>query len=217
MEAEIYGGQYQPYYTTGKPGWFKDQYASGSHGEKAGWLEDRQYLSGANLVVKRSLFTLLGGFSTSYGGGSPTMFGEETDLQHRAVGQGAKIWYNPELLVYHHVYPSKMHLRVFIKNSWEHGKAKARIYRDDLSVATSSSRAHLVVSRLRKIVQKCLELAGLSLQIITRSRKKYPYYQNFVIEKICPKISNLGLLINLLKTDLRKPGQEVTTHEARTI
>jgi len=180
-------------------------------------LEDRQYLSGANLVVKRSLFTLLGGFSTSYGGGSPTMFGEETDLQHRAVSQGAKIWYNPELLVYHHVYPSKMHLGVFIKNSWEHGKAKASIYRDDLSMVKGTSRIRLVVSRLRKIAQKGLELAGLFLQIVLRSRKEYPYYQNFVIEKMCPKVSNLGLLINLLKIELSRPDQEITTHEARTI
>jgi GT2 family glycosyltransferase len=202
LGPDIYGGQYQPYYTTHKPVWFKDQYASGSHGTNPGWLEDRQYLSGANLVVKRSLFISLGGFSTQFGGGTATMFGEETDLQHRAVKQGVKIWYSPELLVYHHVYPAKMHLGVFIRNSWEHGKAKGMIYRDDLSGLEGSSRIRLIISRLWKIVQKGFELAGLSLQIILRNREKYPYYQNFVIERMCPKISNLGLLVNLLKSDL---------------
>jgi glycosyltransferase involved in cell wall biosynthesis len=93
--AKIFGGPYSPTYASPMPVWFEDAYARGEHGDEPGWLGQRQYLFAANLVVDRDLFWELDGFSMDLGPGTAYPFGEETDLQHRAVRRGERLWYEP--------------------------------------------------------------------------------------------------------------------------
>jgi GT2 family glycosyltransferase len=196
--ARIFGGPYFPIYTSEKPAWFKDQYASGQYGAEPGWLGERQYLFASNLVIDRALFQELGGFSTELGPGTRFFYGEETDLQHRAARNGVRIWYDPGLSVQHHTSPAKMTPGWFISSSWQKGVVKARIFRGDFS-SSRASKTRLQASWLRRALQDALQAVLLILLLPFRSRAKFPFYQNFVVEAICPRISSLAMLLSLVR------------------
>jgi GT2 family glycosyltransferase len=198
VRPDIYGGPYIPNYVQKKPAWFKDEYASGTWGQDARWLGVRQYLFGANIVIKRSLFMQLGGFNPELGAGTDTPYGEETDFQHRAAQQEARIWYDPMLTIQHLTSPGKMNVRWFIKSSWEHGRAKARIYYVEADPEDGMKATDARPSWLRRSASRALQVFWLTLQLPFRSRMKYPFYQNFIIERICPHISGLGMLTGLI-------------------
>lgn len=195
--AHIFGGPYYPVYATVKPAWFKDAYASGEYGSQPKWLAERLYLFAANLVVDRGLFSELGGFSTALGPGAGLPFGEETDLQHRAARRGERIWYEPGLRIEHFTFPAKMTLGWFVRSSWQKGCAKSRIFRDD-STRNRPVSLRLRLGWLRQAIGRALALATLLLRIPIRDRGQYPYPQNFVVERICPQLSNLALLAGLI-------------------
>jgi GT2 family glycosyltransferase len=211
--ANILGGPYYPYFTRERPAWYKDQYGSGGYGTQARWLDERQYLSGSNMIIRKSLFERLGGFVTTLGTGTAVLYGEETDFQHRACKSGERIWYNPDLVVEHHVAPKKMQMRTWAYNSWEHGVAKAFIYQGDLSSGKDLSGFRLTITRVRRVIQRFLELCGLLLGWPFSDRRRYPYFQNYFIEKMCPKISSLGLLINLMRLESHSTGNGPGTAE----
>jgi GT2 family glycosyltransferase len=198
VRPDVYGGPFTPTYLQKKPAWFKDEYASGTWGQEARWLEGRQYLFGANIVIKRSLFIQLGGFNPVLGAGTDTLYGEETDFQHRAAQQGGRIWYDPALTVQHLTSPAKMNVRWFIKSSWGHGKAKARIYFVEADPKDGMKLLDARPSWLRRAASRAFQVLWLTLQLPFRSRTKYPFYQNFIIERICPNISGLGMLAGLI-------------------
>jgi GT2 family glycosyltransferase len=198
-QALIYGGPYTPLYESPKPAWFKDAYASGEYGEQPGWLGERKYLFAGNLFVRRGLFWELGGFATGLGPGTRYFYGEETDFQHRAARLGARIWYDPGLRVQHHTAPDKLSTGWFLRTSWQKGRAKALIFQQDYT----RGRAAGLRQRLtwtRQALGKLAALVFQLLQIPFRDRKRFPYWQNFVIERIAPGLSNLALLIELLRT-----------------
>jgi GT2 family glycosyltransferase len=196
--ARIFGGPYFPVYTSQKPAWFKDHYASGQYGDRSGWLGERQYLFAANLVIERALFLELGGFSTELGPGTRFFYGEETDLQHRAAQKGVRVWYDPGLSIQHHTSPAKMSPGWFLSNSWQKGLVKARIFRGDFS-SGKTSKTRLQASWLRRAIQDALQAVLLILLLPFRSRASYPFYENFVIEAICPRISSLAMLLSLVR------------------
>ena len=76
----------------------------------------------------------MGGFSPILGIGTALIYGEETDFQYRALQKGAKIWYDPDLMVHHHTSPKKMSLGWLFRDRWIHGRVKAYIFRTDQSV-----------------------------------------------------------------------------------
>lgn len=188
----IFGGPYRAYYTSDKPIWLLDEYMSGTLGDEAHWLTSRQYLFGTNLVWKKDLIVELGGFSPILGGGSPLDYGEETEIQYKALKRGERIWYDPELYVYHHANPRKMYLGWFIKDRWAHGKAKALIFRKEIQ-EDKRSKLRAFLSWLKSVALKTFVVIGLLLTVPFYNRHKYLHYQNYVIEKICPKISGLSM------------------------
>ena len=196
--ARIFGGPYTPTYASSKPAWFKDEYASGEYGTRPRWLEDRHYLFAANLVIEKELFQKLGGFSLALGPGTANVYGEETDLQHRAARQAVRIWYEPAVVVYHHTFPGKMTVGWFLKSSRQKGKAKVQIFREDFSTR-KGSKARQRLAWARQAFGKAIETALLYLRMPFRSREKYPYYQNYIIECVCPNVSNLAMLIGLVR------------------
>lgn len=60
------------------------------------------YGSGANMALRREVFTRLGGFDERLGPGTRTRGGEDIDLLLRAVLAGELLAYEPQSLVHHH-------------------------------------------------------------------------------------------------------------------
>ncbi len=188
--AEIFGGPYRPYYSQPKPAWFRDEYAILSMGERPGWLPAKQYLLGGNMVWKRALAQALGGFSTRLGPhGTNYEYGEETEFQLRAVQGGARLWYDPDLYVYHLSPARRMSLCWMAESKWLHGKAKARIFLDDFVGSDPRPAARVIASWGRSAATDLLTILGLALKTPFRDRARFPNYQNFVVEAMLPRIS----------------------------
>src|SRR5205823_742125 len=103
---------------------------------------------GANMAVRREVFTTVGGFTSSLGrGGANTMGCEETDFFIRAgLRIPAAVWlYEPRARVRHRVPRERATLRYFLDRCYGEGKSKAllagRVGRSD---ALSAERRYVL-------------------------------------------------------------------------
>ncbi|HVN56299.1 MAG TPA: glycosyltransferase family 2 protein [Anaerolineaceae bacterium] len=204
-QMEVFGGPYRPYYTQAKPAWFRDEYAILAMGKQAGWLGSKQYLLGGNMVWERGLVEALGGFSTRLGPiGYRYEYGEETEFQLRAVQRGVRLWYDPELYVYHHSPSKRMNLGWMVESRWLHGKAKARIFREDFAGSDPRPEYRIRASWARSALADLARIAGLLVRLPLRDRSRYPAYQNFVVEEILPQISGLSTAYHVARIYRKK-------------
>jgi glycosyltransferase involved in cell wall biosynthesis len=62
----------------------------------------RRNLIGCNMALKRSLLRDIGVFDTRLGAGTPCKAGEDSDYIYRALRDGRRILYSPDVLIEHH-------------------------------------------------------------------------------------------------------------------
>jgi glycosyltransferase involved in cell wall biosynthesis len=131
-DPDILGGPIFPYYTTSKPGWFKDDYEIRRHARQTGW-STRCSISGSSFVIKRGLLGELGKFDPGLGMvGNTVRLGEEKAVLRkyrlRPLAE-QKVYYDLGCIVYHHVPPEKMRAGYLLKRYYVAGHAKAQIER----------------------------------------------------------------------------------------
>lgn len=109
-----------------------------------------EWLTGTNMIFRRSVLSELGGFDESLGV-TPTRrsYGEETDLLIRIHNAGYPIWYDPNIKVLHEFAPSKQSFCFLLRDQFTHGYNSHQTFR------------HLVKS-------DPLGTAGTSLNRLTR-------------------------------------------------
>lgn len=202
-KPDICGGPFYPFYQTRKPAWFIDEYGSGLLGDNARYLTQKEYLSGMNIVFKRSLLCKLGGFKTCLGMyGGKMWYGEETKLMIDAweVNPQLKVYYEPDLLVYHLVPSSKMTLINILKTAFLKGKSQAYFWIPKEQVHTARLHApFVIIMDLFRLFYRLLE------GIVFLNRHKYPHWQNFVVEEISPSVTTLGSNLRLAQDLLFQP------------
>jgi len=59
------------------------------------------FMHGCNMAFRRALFERIGGFDSDFGAGSALRAGEDTEFVYRAFRAGARIGYEPSVLVWH--------------------------------------------------------------------------------------------------------------------
>ncbi len=185
----IFGGPYNPYYEIDPPKWFPKDFGFG--GKKVSepcFLLKGEYLSGTNMFFKRGILLDLGGFNTDLGmSGEKCGYGEETDifLRAREKFKDFKIYYHPEMLVYHLVDKNKMLLRWWIKHHYAKGKYQSR------QNPTNNHRSHL---RLVKSV--IIFFLKILKGVFFRDRKKYFYYKTYLIQDVFKQFRNIARILN---------------------
>ena len=120
VKPDILGGPVYPYYLEEKPKWFKDEYGTLSRGNKGRFLKVGEYLFGSNFIIKKNLLHKLGLFDPSWGmKGNKMGFGEETKLiiDARKKDSKVKVYYSPQIKVFHLVPKDKMSL-VYKAKKW---------------------------------------------------------------------------------------------------
>lgn len=137
-------GPIYPYYTTQKPAWFKDQYEIREIYKIKTSFTTGETASGSNMVWKKSVLEVLGGFNIVLGM-QPNQIagGEDTDLYVRYWKNiDNKIVYDPDVLVYHWVPEYKMSVAYILKRNIAAGIAWAnmRDKRSDLLNAAYAFR-----------------------------------------------------------------------------
>ncbi len=205
LGPDIFGGPYHPYYMDPRPGWFKDQYLTMTLAKDKGWVEDKRNLFGGNMVFQKAWLDRLEGFSTKYGrSGTNKEYGEETEIQNRARLMGAKIFYDPDLYIFHYVHPERLHADWFVTSAWYHGKAKARMAEEEETSLAGGLR--FVLSRFRKLVKDAWLLAGKYARLPFRDRTTAPFPENYLVQTIAPAVSVLAMSWYLFVFSLKRKG-----------
>lgn len=189
-KPDVCGGPYYPFYLDPKPVWFLDRYGSSSLGDEPRYLMSREYLTGMNIIFRRDLLDEVGWFNPNLGmTDTKVWYGEETIIIINAwiAHPDLKVYYDPELFVYHLVPAWKMRIWNLMKIAHQKGKSHAYFWipEDKHDFFRRRAPYNLMVSLLylgRKIF----------LGIISRDRKKYPFWQNYVIEDISGNIERIG-------------------------
>lgn len=191
-EPDVLGGPIYPFYLTEKPKWFLDKYEIRSHGDTARFLENDEYISGSNIIFKKQLLHLLGGFDPDLGMKSTEIgYGEEIKLiiEARKRLGNIKIYYSPEIIVYHLVPAEKMTMKYFIVSKLKHGVNVENIrgQRNRIIQVIHSSMIILAI-----IVKRVF------IDALSKNKTKYKYYQNYVIESVAPLMFNIGRIYSAI-------------------
>ena len=106
------GGKILPWYLKMPPEWFSDVLETRSWGDVPGFLSPEQArygFSGSNMAFRRDVLSEYNGFNPSFGMiGNKMRFAEETELFYRLSADSHRLWYDPEILVYHLVTDADM-------------------------------------------------------------------------------------------------------------
>jgi len=197
---DVFGGPFYAFFNTAPPAWFREAYGSWEMGGLACELRDEQYLCAGNLVVRRAVFEALGGFDPCFGhAGAKLAYGEEVDFvrQVRMRLPGARIRYEPELRVSHLVRPEKYSLAWQMRNHFIEGGYRYRAF-------TGGQGRVGLRHALGFVGLPILVLLEAGPGVALRSRRRYPYWQNYYVEKVFYHLGLWGKLYERVRQAL--PG-----------
>ena len=183
------GGPYYPFYLDSKPAWFKDEYGMSSLGDRARWLNAREYLTGGNFIVTRTFLDACQWFDPSLGmSGKRVWYGEETKVQmdaHEMYGGDARIYYDPRIAVQHLVPLRKMSVAWRLRSAFQSGGSQAYFW----GPAAPPSAIRSMYGALRTLLVLVLRD---SFRLWLRDRTAYPHWQNYAYERVAKQCRVLG-------------------------
>ena len=130
------GGKIEPLFEVPRPAWFPDEllgYLSViDWSEGPCLLVNRQWLAGTNIAFDRRLLSELGGFSPKLGRAPDSPLGmEEVVLQRRIRRMGRPVYYDPAILVRHHVSAERLTRRWLHRRAFFQGVSDAIADREE--------------------------------------------------------------------------------------
>jgi len=121
-DATGVGGQHSAFSPAPIPKWFPKEYGSRSLGQETRLLKEKEWISGTNMVFRKSSLIEVGGFDPAIGmAGDKVSYGEETKLTLRMMERGMKIYYCAEMQVEHAILPYKLTLRWLLRSNFANG------------------------------------------------------------------------------------------------
>lgn len=198
---DICRGPHYPFYLDAKPIWFLDRYGTGCFfGDYPRYLTQFEYLSGTNIIFRRSLLYEVGCFNPSFGmKGKKIWYGEETMVMINAwkANHDLRVYYDPKLFVYHIVPARKMSILNKMKTFFQSGRSQVYFWLPEVDQKKLRHNAPWALFRtiLRLFTKELVE-------IMFRDRRKYPYWQNYVYEKTFQRFSFIGSQIALISDRL---------------
>lgn len=129
-ETAVFGGPYAAFSTEPVPEWFPPEYGSMDRGEEERALcIGREFLSGTNMIFRKDVLSLSGGFNPDLGmKGAEIRYGEETRLQIELRDIGFEIYYAPSVKVRHLIDRKKISLAWLIQSEFEVGRCSLETF-----------------------------------------------------------------------------------------
>jgi glycosyltransferase involved in cell wall biosynthesis len=174
-----FGGPFFAFYESPKPAWFKDEYGSVTHGDKARYLLVDEFLCGGNIFFRRDALSTAGGFDPDFCKmDAGFAYGEEAvpQVRLRQKFPMEAFYYDPELFILHLVRPERMDVWRGVREAFEMGRGYGK-----LSLASRVETRRLpfawrLLHRAGRFALKSLFLAPF------RNRRAFPHWQNYVYE-----------------------------------
>jgi glucosyl-dolichyl phosphate glucuronosyltransferase len=196
----VVGGPIKPFYTTPKPGWFRDEYEIRSSGDSPRFLGNERLLSGSNMVWRREKLLQIGGFDPRFGmRGSALGLGEESDAlaKIQREGGGQTVYYSPDLMVYHWTSEEKM-------------KVSYRLARDFVTGQTGVRRIGSSAPLWRRLgyllKSVALLFAGATRALVHVFR--HERWQNWMVVEWAPAARGLGGILASLGLFIEVPQDD---------
>jgi glycosyltransferase involved in cell wall biosynthesis len=191
----VIGGPYFGAFLPGeRPGWFKVEYGNAYflnyHYERG--FQNTFRASSGNMFVRRDVFDAVR-FDVAMGPvGKQLRLGEETNLQERYLDTHSteRIFYEPELIVHHFILPVKLRLSYAVQRAFHAGLSQSgRIGVPKLLNEMGRALAHGLLAPFR---------------CIWRDRTKYPFWQNYVYERLIPAtVPRVGVFVKCMRDNAR--------------
>ena len=194
LSPAVFGGPYYGYYNSSPPHWWKESYEAFEPCDTARALSEKEYLRGGNLFIQRQLLDIMGGFEVALGmSGNKLGYGEESHLQKRlrAIMPDKLIYCDPQLYVYHLVRFEKMSWRHILSSRFSSGRHSYTVFWDNTPRNNRQPQLQLMVQTVLILLRL---LADLSIGVLGRDRKRYPYLQNYLYEITFGHVQTLGLI-----------------------
>ncbi|MEM7530776.1 MAG: glycosyltransferase family 2 protein [Chloroflexota bacterium] len=191
LSPGVFGGPYFPFFNTPKPVWFKDEYGTYQPYDCAKFLDTPDKFAAGNLFVQRQALAHIGGFNPQLGiHGTQRGYGEENALllKIHETQPDTVFYYDPALFVYHLVRQETMSVAWMLRQRIDRGRSVYRVYNQDEPL---KNKIMLVLLMARKLIQIMFRL---TLGLLFRARKTYPYPQQYIYEKTVYHFFLLGWL-----------------------
>ena len=123
-------GRTQPIWEAERPEWLSERglgaLAIVDRAPRARFLVEGEFLVGANMAFRTRLLREVGGFPEHLGRVGPTLLsGEETFVAELLGERGIRTYYDPEVVVSHHVQPERIERSWLIRRSYWQGVSNA--------------------------------------------------------------------------------------------
>jgi len=180
IKPDVFGGPYNAFFNSPKPDWFKEKYGSHFTYPEARFINERpEVLHGLNLIIKKNLLKSIGGFNPDLGMiGDKIAYGEETavirSIKHNFPE--SRFYYDPELYVYHLVRENKMQWKWILNSSFSTGKYNFHVFGSALSFIGKTAKSCALFLLI------LLGIPRTIFGLVFRSRKTFPYYQQYLYE-----------------------------------
>ena len=143
------------------------------------------------MIFDRTLIACHQGFDAKFGmNGELVAYGEEGDLQRRmrARRQETVIYYDPRLYVHHLVRDDQMTWSWILRAAIAKGRSGYLLSRAD------SRPEYLGATAAIRQATKVLATVSLDAArgLLSRNRRRYPYYQNYLYERVAWRLGGLG-------------------------
>ena len=134
-DAGIVGGRIDPVWLHEKPSWITKNmevaYTILNYGNEIKEISFPKTPFGANLSVKRDVFLSLGGFSTQLGRKAASLISnEELYLCYLVEQNDKKLYYTPNAVVHHKVFPERLNRRFLFKRAYAQGISNILLERE---------------------------------------------------------------------------------------
>ena len=182
-DAAGVGGQHKAFSSVPIPKWFPREYGTRSLGQETRLLMEKEWISGTNMVFRKSALVEVGGFDPVIGmTGDKVSYGEETQLTLRMLECGMKIYYCAEMQVEHAILPYKLTLRWLLRSNFANGYDG--VYTFNYSGSVSGYLPTLAASLKQALIQ------------LFKSKEKY--FKARIYRSTTKLVWDLGFFIGLL-------------------
>ena len=186
-DVVAFGGPYTRFSLEELPEWYKETtYGTKTLGEKQRPIDKNEWISGTNMVFKKTLLSGLGGFDTRLGPmGNTFSYGEETNLLVKIKKKNLPIFYVPDMVVEHLVADYKMSLKWMLMSHYKNGFSAMEAFE----------------LRRRPFRQALVTLYCLLNGFIRFIFSKKRYFRARVLESFSVFVWNLGLTVRVFKRE----------------